>query len=266
MTGTTAFNYSSFPAYGCQNDAPCSQKLTVFCDFDGPIVDVSERYYSTYQLVLDQVQEFYQAQGEILPLRKLTKQQFWQMKQERVSDDEIAMRSGLQGQQIQLFLQYVKEVVNQPTLLHKDKMQQGVNWALALLHSQGIELILVTLRCQTQVTQILQNYRLARLFSGIYGTHDCQMAYQNNADAKTQLLRQAISASIQTPACLVGDTEADIVAAKALGVSAVALTCGIRSRAYLQQFQPDRIYSDLLSAAHHLLGITCEGSESLTLF
>jgi phosphoglycolate phosphatase-like HAD superfamily hydrolase len=178
------------------------------------------------------------------------------MKQERVCDPEIAMRSGLQGQQIKFFLQYVRQIVNDSVLLTKDKMQPGINWALSLLHSQGVKLVLVTLRCQQEATEILNNYGLKRLFSGIYGSQDCQVAYHNNAAVKTELLKMAIAEHGDTTACMVGDTEADIIAAQALDIPIIALTCGIRSATYLRQFQPDHICPDLLSTAHYLLSIT----------
>lgn len=239
-----------------QPNAPLDRKpLTVFCDFDGPIVDVSDRYYNTYQLGLEHIQTVYQIQGQTVFTHKLTKEQFWQMKQERVSDIEIAMRSGLQEEQIELFLDCVRQIVNHPNLLQQDKIQVGVNWALALLHSQGARLILVTLRCQSQVKEFLNNYGLKRLFSDIYGSQDCNIAYQNNTSVKTELLKQAVADWGKNSAYMVGDTEADLLAAKTVGVSSIALTCGIRSALYLQQFQPDYIYSDLLSTTHHLLGL-----------
>jgi phosphoglycolate phosphatase-like HAD superfamily hydrolase len=244
--------------YKHQTTISCPQTLTVFCDFDGPIVDVSNRYYTTYQLGLSETQTLYQTQGIFLPIQPLSKQQFWQMKQNRVPDVEIAMRSGLQEEQIDFFLGRVVEIVNQPNLLQQDKIQPGVSWALALLHSQGVRLVLVTLRCQLQATQILRNYGLTRLFSGIYGTSDRHAAYQNQAILKQQLLEKAIAEQSPLPggpisAWMVGDTEADLLAGQAHSIPTIALTCGIRSRFYLQQFQPTRIDSDLLSAAHYLL-------------
>jgi len=235
---------------------------TVFCDFDGPIVDVSERYYSTYQLGLADVQATYQAEGITLPIQVLSKAQFWQMKQDRVPDLEIAMRSGLQQAQIDLFLQRVGQIVNQPTLLHKDQLQLGVRWALAMLHAKGVRLVLVTLRCQTQAVQILQSYGLTHLFSAIWGTQDETAAYRNYADEKTRLLTAALAASRQREsisefscgAWMIGDTEADILAGQATGVPTIALTCGIRSRTYLEKFSPTCIYSDLLSATRYLIG------------
>ncbi len=258
MIGVATLNLQPPRCYQRQNTASSSQQLTVFCDFDGPIVDVSNRYYTTYKLALADTQALYQAQDISLPIQRLKKEQFWQMKQDRVPDVEIAMRSGLHGKQIDFFLECVVEIVNQPALLRQDKLQPGVSWALALLHSQGVRLVLVTLRCQSQATQILRNYGLTRLFSGIYGTSDRNAAYQNQAELKTQLLEQAIAEQSQLAgrplsAWMVGDTEADLLAGQALSIPTIAVTCGIRSHFYLQQFQPTRIHSDLLAAAHYLI-------------
>lgn len=229
--------------------------LTLFCDFDGPIVDVSDRYYHTYQIGLAEIQGFYRQQGICLPIHCLDKEQFWQMKQERTPDPEIALRSGLQGGQINQFLDRVKEIVNRPDLLHQDQIQPGVKWALALLASQGVRLVLVTLRQQSQARQMLRSYGVDGLFSSVWGAEDDHAAYLNQSDHKTQLLQQAMAYSHRdgmTQSWMVGDTEADIVAGQAMGIPTIALTCGIRSNAYLQKFGPSRIHTDLLSAAHYL--------------
>jgi phosphoglycolate phosphatase len=252
-------------SYGTPSKHSSRQALTIFCDFDGPIVDVSDRYYSTYQQGLHEVQTAFQSEGIALPLHTLSKVQFWQMKQERTPDPEIAMRSGLRGQQIELFLQRVREIVNQPDLLHQDQIQPGVRWALTLLHAQGARLVLVTLRCQRQVEQILRQQGLDQFFSEIHGAKDEHAAYLNQADHKTQLLETAIEswqATIPQPAIsynaspsawMIGDTEADILAGQATGIATIALTCGIRSQTYLQRFQPTQIQADLYAAVNYLV-------------
>jgi phosphoglycolate phosphatase-like HAD superfamily hydrolase len=241
--------------------------LTVFCDFDGPLVDVSSRYYHTYQLALADVQATYQGQGMALPIHLLSKEQFWQMKRNRTPDPEIAQRSGLVGPQIEVFLQRVQQIVNQPILLHQDTLQPGVRWALHLLHSLGAQLVLVTLRNQQQANQILESYQLRQLFTEIWGMPDVQAAYCNSAQQKTQLLTEAIACHTighphQRNTWMIGDTEADILAGQTTGVPTIALTCGIRSKTYLERFQPTRIHSDLLSAAHFLLCKQEEASQN----
>lgn len=224
-------------------------RLTIFCDFDGPIVDVSDRYYHTYQLGLAEVKAVYQQRGVTLPLSCLSKQQFWQMKQERTPDVEIALRSGLRHEQIDQFLSCVKQIVNQPHLLHQDRLQPKVQWALRLLHRQGVRLVLVTLRQQQQVSRMLRHYGLESLFSQVWGASDDHAAYLNQAEHKTSLLKRAIAdGSPEAAAWMIGDTEADVLAGQATGIPTIALTCGIRSRAYLQKFRPTQIHADLPSA------------------
>lgn len=234
--------------------------LTLFCDFDGPIIDVSDRYYFTYQQSLVETQRIYAQQGVSLSLHTLTKPQFWQMKQERTPDVEIALRSGLYGPQAEVFLAQVQQRVNQSDLLAADQLQPGVTWSLSLLHSLGVRLVLVTLREQQQADSILHQYDLRHLFTEIWGMGNQHNTYANLSHHKTALLQQAIAQQQQqghstATAWMIGDTEADIIAGQATGVKTIALTCGIRSRGYLESFTPTHIHSDLLSAAHFLLGI-----------
>lgn len=241
-----------------QTVAPKSSQVTIFCDLDGPLIDVSQRYYQTYQLGRADTQAWFQDQGITLPLQILTKDQFWQLKQARTPDVEIAQRSGLEGEQIDFFLQRVGQLVNQPALLEKDQLQPGVRWALARLHACGFRLAVITLRCQTQAIALLQKYQLDHLFTEVCGTQDQQAAYHNYTDVKTNLLHQVLAKyplAEAESAWMIGDTEADVQAGQASGLSTIALTCGIRSCTYLYQLQPTRIHSNLLSASHFLLGL-----------
>ncbi|MGB2926177.1 MAG: HAD family hydrolase [Limnothrix sp.] len=229
--------------------------LTLFCDFDGPLVDVSCRYYETYKTALYHTQQTFQKQGLSVPLRVLSKAEFWAMKRSRTRDIEIAMKSGLEEEQVPFFLNYVQEIVNAADLLDLDRMQTSVNWSLALLHSYGVKLVLVTLREEQQVKRMLAQYGLTRLFADIYGSGDRHTAYQNNIDVKTALLKEAITeqGQISDHWLMVGDTEADIVAAQRMSIPAIALTCGIRDEQYLKTYNPDYLCADLLSTAHLLL-------------
>jgi phosphoglycolate phosphatase len=245
-----------------------SEQTTVFCDFDGPIVNVSDRYYSTYCLALKDTEGFYREfspQYQVvkpLPSSVLTKEQFWQMKQNRVPDREIAKRSGLSEEKIDFFLARVVKIVNRADLLDRDTLQPGVSWALNLLRTQGVKLILVTLRDRLEATNFLEQHGLRKLFTGIYGTDDSQAAYQNYTEIKTYLLDRAMKDRLPTTAhphdsWMIGDTEADILAGKAMGIPTIGLTCGIRSYRQLSQLQPTAIEPDLLSAAHRLVGMGC---------
>jgi phosphoglycolate phosphatase len=235
---------------------PLRAGMTLFCDFDGPIVDVSARYYDTYRVALARTRRQFARQGQALQLTPLSKSRFWRLKQIRSPDTEIAERSGLSGDSVTVFLGQVRELVNHcPALLRRDVPQPQVSLALQQLRNRGITLVLVTLRCEAQVDDFLRKHQMKAAFAAVYGTQNTEAAYENYTDLKTSLLSRALAErgasvpGLSQSSWMVGDTEADVVAAQRLGIPAIALTCGIRSSAYLKRLQPDAIQSDLLMLA-----------------
>ena len=232
--------------------APSRQVL--FCDFDGPIVDVSERYYRTYRLGLSTLQAGHRERyGEALPIQLLSKKQFWCMKRNRVADTEIAIRSGVPESLVDALLQQVKRIVNHPHLLQWDTLQPGAETAIHQLKRMGLRLVLVTLRHPRQVQAFLQAHDLSQCIDEIFGASDINAAHLNRAEQKVSLLERAIatqnSQGYQTyPTFMIGDTEADIIAGQRAGIATVALTSGIRSQEYLKRYQPTSIEPNLLKA------------------
>ena len=239
---------------------PLTRGATLFCDFDGPIADVSDRYYSTYRQALLDIQALYQAQGVTIPLRVLTKTQFWHMKQTRVPDKTIADWSGLNRDQAQVFLNRVNEIVNQPTLLSQDRLQPGAREALLTLQRRGVRVVIVTLRQSAQVMQFLYDHDLGATVHQIYGANDDTTAYPNRIEHKVASLKGAIADQQRLGwylhnCWMIGDTEADIRAGQAANIPTIGLSCGIRSASYLADFQPTRLYGSLGAAAEFLLTV-----------
>lgn len=240
-----------------QRLASSHQHIKVFCDLDGPLIDVSQRYYKTYQLALANTQALTQLQGHSIEVTPLSRLRFWQMKQERVPDSEIARCSGLHHAQIESFLAQVQEIVNHPMLLQEDRLQPKVAQALQQLQNYGIDMSVVTLRWQPQAMQLLQDCQVGHHFVEIRGTDDPLAAYQNYTAGKQQLLSEVMAQAgigITSHDCwMIGDTEADILAGQALGFSTIAVTCGMRNYRYLQQLQPTSIQPNLSIAIDYLL-------------
>lgn len=231
-------------------------QVTVFCDLDGPLIDVCQRYYKTYQLALTETQAHFQCRGYCLSLTPLQLSEFWAMKQSKQPDVAIASKSGLVGEQIEVFLQQVKGIVNQPLLLCEDRLQPGVEAALQQLVDHGAQLAVVTLRCQAQAVQILRQYNLDRYFRLIRGTHETEAAYQNYAICKQVLLQetmQALGLGPEQSMWMIGDTEADVFAAQGMKIQSIAVTCGMRNHAFLHSLQPTSIQANLTAAMQLLM-------------
>lgn len=236
-----------------------SPKQVVFCDFDGPIVDVSERYYQTYRKGLLAIGELYRQQsGQILYLQPLSKDQFWQMKQNRTADLEIAACSGISTDLFAPFMQQVAKIVNHPSLLSWDCMQPTAQAALDHFRRCNMRLVLVTLRHPRQVQSFLQAQGLEDLVDEVHGVFDIKAAHANRVEQKCELLASAIAQQqtqghLTQGSWMVGDTEADILAGQSMGLSTAALSCGVRSTQYLQRFAPSGIYDCLMTAAREVV-------------
>jgi phosphoglycolate phosphatase len=250
------FSLSTVPA-GPMASVP---KSVVFCDFDGPIVDVSERYYQTYRtglLAMEQHQRQLREACLNFTLQPFSKAKFWQLKQNRVADLEISLRSGLPVELFKPFMQQVERIVNHPSLLRLDCVQPNALSALNYFNQCNIRVLLVTLRHPRQVQEFLQAQGLAHLVAEVYGALDVNAAQANRIEQKRALLTRAVAQQkalgySTQGSWMIGDTEADVLAAQALGLSTAALSCGVRSRAYLQQLEPSQIYDCLMTAAVEL--------------
>ena len=230
--------------------------MTVFCDLDGPLIDVSQRYYRTYRLAIAETSYHYQMLGISLTIDPMSEARFWHMKRERIPDPDIAVRTGFVDEQIDFFLNTVKMLVNQPMLLQADRLQHCARAALESFKAEGINLALVTLRDHDQAIQVLKRFGLYHYFSHIRGTQDKFAAYENYTDYKAAMLSNLMDTMALTPrhpVCMIGDTEADVLSAKAVGIDAIALSCGMRSSDYLKRLEPSCIAEDLSDATRYIL-------------
>jgi phosphoglycolate phosphatase-like HAD superfamily hydrolase len=218
--------------------------MRIITDFDGPIMDLSDRYYHVYQLCLDRVKLPNQS------IRVLTKTEFWTYKRARISEQQVGIESGLTPAQAEIFKQIRDRFAHQLQYLSLDRVVPGAIAALEQIQAAGIELIVMTLRRTSELNVAFEQYHLARFFAP---EHRYCLAddYQKQGDIqdKTQLMAQALAELESDPnTWMIGDTETDIIAAQTHLIRVIGLLSGIRNHAGLAQYQPDYILPDLAGA------------------
>jgi len=218
--------------------------LRIFTDFDGPIMDVSERYYRVYQHCLAEVKEPDQ------PVTMLSKAEFWKLKRAQVPERQIGCLSGLHDDQARQFALLRREIVHSLSFLPHDRLVPGSVEALHHIRTLNYDLAVVTMRRSHTLDRVLAQHHLESFFppqvryclpDDYIKTHDVV--------EKTRLMEQAL---IDLPtACItwmIGDTEADIAAARAHDLPVVAVLSGIRDRNRLTAYSPDFIVDNLQAA------------------
>jgi phosphoglycolate phosphatase-like HAD superfamily hydrolase len=217
----------------------------LFTDFDGPIMDVSERYFQVYEFCLSQIKLSDQ------PVMLLSKSEFWALKRAQVPEIDIALKSGLtEAGQSEQFAQLRRRTVHTDPYFKYDRLIEGAVAALEKAQKAGIELAIMTMRRVRELEPVLEQHDLGRFFPA-----DRRFCLSNDyvktgdTKDKPKLMERAIAtlphADLQW---IAGDTEADIEAGKQFGVTTIGILSGIRNETQLRTQTPDAIADRLIDA------------------
>ncbi|MBD2627078.1 HAD family hydrolase [Trichormus variabilis] len=223
--------------------------LRLITDFDGPIMDVSERYYRVYQLCLDKTRYADQVVTE------LSKAEFWQLKRSHTPEKQIALKSGLDAEQAQEFSLLRKQTVHTEPYFEYDTLVPGAEAALTKVQEAGIDLVVMTMRRVRELDYAFNKYNLGRFFPE-NRRYCLSNDYVKTRDVEDKPLLMAKALAELPPAAdtwMVGDTEADITAAKRHGIKVMGVESGIRDRSQLELYQPDLIVQNLSATVDLIL-------------
>jgi phosphoglycolate phosphatase-like HAD superfamily hydrolase len=199
--------------------------MKIFFDLDGPILDVSEKYYRVYA---DLVTE-YGSQ----PIPKLD---YWDYKRRRIPDETILGLSGIEGW-VEDYRQLRKSRIETLEYLSCDRIWPGVLPMLQELASDT-SIILVTLRNSTESLKWeLKTLGLLDIFTHVLSASGDNAGVERE-QVKVQLVQKALG--LQTfSGWFIGDTETDIRTGQLLGLRTAAVTFGIRTAEQLVTVKPD---------------------------
>ncbi len=133
----------------------------IFTDFDGPIMDVSERYYQVYLYCVQKIRQQNQA------VKVLLKDEFWELKRSQVPEKEIAIISGFESEnQAIAFAHLRRATVHTNPYFDHDRLIPSAIPALEKVQQAGIDLALMTMRRRRELEPVLEQYNLRRFFQG----------------------------------------------------------------------------------------------------
>ncbi|MCG9885702.1 MAG: HAD family hydrolase [Cyanobacteria bacterium] len=224
--------------------------LRLITDFDGPVMDVSERYYRVYRYCLERL-----STPDGPPLRVLSKAEFWDCKRAQVPEREIGQLSGLDEARSLEFARLRRETVHTLPYLVHDGPVPGAVAALERAQALGWDLVVMTMRRVRELDDAFNRHDLGRFFpaAGRYCLADDYVKTRDVED-KPKLMARAIGELSPAAATwMVGDTEADIAAARAGGIPIISVLSGIRNRDRLAAHQPDAIVDNLDAAIDFIL-------------
>ena len=202
--------------------------MNIFLDFDGTLVDVAPRHYAVYT---ECILELY---GQPLPA-----DEYWQLKRDKEPWEVVLPKSGVKIGYKQAFLNNFIFRIESPDFLKDDLLIPGAADFLGLASAKH-DLYLVSLRRKPEnLKNQIASLGIEHFFKQILSGH----SENDGSDVKAAIIGQIA----QTDDVIIGDTEADILTAKQLGLKGVAVTSGIRSKQFLAQMEPYLLLESIAS-------------------
>ncbi|MFZ0128867.1 MAG: HAD-IA family hydrolase [Candidatus Dormiibacterota bacterium] len=200
---------------------PGQRPTTLVFDLDGTLLDVSARHHHVYSTVCSS-----------LGGQPLARSAYWDLKRQHTACPEILAQSGLEDGQRSKFEEQFAELIEIPDSLGFDALFPETIPVLTRL-AATYRCALVSLRSSaTALRAQLAVFALTPFFEVI----ETAAAGADPAFAKARLIRLTVPPD--DPAVVIGDTEADIAAASALGYVSIAVSSGIRDRDTLSRANP----------------------------
>ncbi len=208
--------------------------MKVYFDLDGTLIDISKRHYLVYK-------------NAVLHFggKPLSKKKYWQLKRNKTCWSNVLLYSDLEKNITEVFLEYFINNIEKKSFLKKDTLFPN---SLEILNKvSGIsDCCLVSLRRNKKnLFEQLDWLGIKDIFKDIRTGH----SENQGDDVKTMLIKY----DDPVKGMIIGDTEADIVTGKNLGLFSIGVLSGIRSEDFIKKLNPDLIIESIKDFPYELL-------------
>ncbi|MBI4122972.1 MAG: HAD family hydrolase [Parcubacteria group bacterium] len=201
----------------------------IFFDLDGTLIDVSEKYYRVYM-------DFVKQEG-LKPF--FSKEKFLRLKRKGASNSSMFKDKKMLARYESFFL----ENIERERYLKYDKMFSFSLRVLKKLRKLGFRIFVVTLRRNRKnLFKETERFGFPAAVSILQGS---PRVFNGKSDYETK--KKLVKRFTHTRDIMVGDTEADMMCGKGLGMITVGVLSGMRQFSCLKKLKPDRIVQDIRS-------------------
>lgn len=195
----------------------------VFLDLDGPILDVSRRYYRVYR-------EGCRQYG----LSALDRSEYWRAKRAGLRNVELirCQHPDADESALERFSDYWLDHIEDPEALRSDRVHPGATEAISALGERRRRFLVTLRRHRPALLEQLDRLGLRSLFRTVLSGHG-----SDGRDVKVELIEDAPARA--AGGLVVGDSGTDLGAGRELGMVTVGVRNGIRNSELLSRHDPD---------------------------
>jgi phosphoglycolate phosphatase len=207
--------------------------MMLFFDFDGTIIDISQKYFCVYS-------DFVRMHGGTA----LTQRLYWELKRSETSDKEILDASHLPDLDPDLLRRHIRNNIELEQFLQNDQLFDDAAAILDRLSSSYKCYLISMRRNRPMLQKQLRWLNIERFFTAVLTPI---ISVEEGGEAMLSSKAAALERlGITSPSLIVGDSGLDIMTGKKLRIATCAVTTGIRNESILKKYEPDFIAGNLL--------------------
>ena len=202
--------------------------MRIFLDLDGPILDVSEKYYSVYCDLIGEMEGV-----------ALSKDKYWELKRNRVNKGKILEESMIFGREEE-YSKDRRERIETLDYLKIDSIWPGIPEALDMI-GEFFPLYLVTARTnRSGLIWQMQRLGIYDTFTDIISPIEKETSLPRRELKRTMVRREL--GNLDLSGWFIGDTDTDTSAGNLLGLNTGVVTYGIRSKEIVTTYGADEVF------------------------
>lgn len=154
------------------------------------------------------------------------------------ASERKTVRDSIPADQMDAYMEWKRSRIETDEALAQDTPWPDVVALLAQLRGRATLVLLTSRQFESQVVKELERIGVARHFSSILAEPS-----DGSSTAKVAALGRYLTQAAVDPkrVIIIGDTECEIAAARALGASCISVTWGVRGESFLSARAPDGI-------------------------
>lgn len=201
----------------------------IFLDLDGTLIDVSEKYYRVYADFMKQERRE----------QFLSKERFMRLKRQGKRNSALFKDKRMLMRYEAFFL---KNIEREHYLRH-DRMFRFSLRVLEKLRKPGVRLFAVTLRRNKK--NLLWEMKRFGFPAAVSVLRGASRPFHRRSDYETK--KRLVRKFTHAGDIMIGDTEADILCGKSLGIATIGVCSGMRGRSFLKKLKPEFVVRDIRS-------------------
>ncbi|MBQ3311801.1 HAD family hydrolase [bacterium] len=199
-------------------------KTNIFFDFDGTLVDASDRLYNLFI--------------NLIPECNFTKDEYWNLKRNKINHQDI-IKKYFPSYDYEKFNKNWLDLIESDEYLLYDKLYPDAVELLQNLSKNNCLYLVTARQSKNKLISELERFGILKYFTEVLVT---EQKY-----TKKELIKPYLSGED----LMIGDTGKDINTGKELGMNTVAVTYGFLSESALQKYNPDKIISNLYEVVNY---------------